>query len=393
MRAVLTRIAIALGAVAVLLASLELAAIALGLRPLAEQPAFVMRGQALACRFDPAALDLCDPARWRGRDAQKRLILVLGGSSVFGHRETVALNIPHFMRREIDGLLPGAFEVRSLAQPCKDSIYVRSCALRALDADPAALVIYAGHNDFSGHTSARPRLSFWMSEHGYRLFRLEQRLGRTHFWSLLSTRGSGESALDRDPAGRLDSEASLRAQREVLGHVLDNFTRVVERAAARDIPVVIVTVASNLDEFPERRERWDAVLAESDAAGAGASPWLASYAEGIRAFRSGDRDASLSAFERARDARPLSRAPGMLDAALRELPSKHSNVVLVDFERELRRVALEEGGGIGCNFFGSESYCDGLHPNVRTSEMIGRAAAMPTLRAALGGRPQSADAQ
>jgi hypothetical protein len=46
--------------------------------------------------------------------------------------------------------------VRSLAQPCKDSIYVRSCALRALDSDPAALVIYAGHNDFSGHTGAHP---------------------------------------------------------------------------------------------------------------------------------------------------------------------------------------------------------------------------------------------
>jgi hypothetical protein len=384
-RGALTRIALAIGAVGALLAGLELVALALGLRPLVEEPAFKMRGAALSCRFEPSHIDFCDAGRWRGTQGDKKLIFVLGGSSVAGHEDTVFFNIPHFMRREIESLLPGTFEIRSLAMPCKDSIYVRSCALRALEADPDGIVIYAGHNDFSGHTGPHPRLSFWMAEHGYPLFRLEQWLGHTRFWTLLSTRGSGKAGIDHNPAAQLDPAEMQRALQEVLDNLLANFTAVIEAAAAKDIPVVIVTVASNLDEFPERRGRWDAVLAEADAAGARASPWLASYAEGIRAHRAGRMEESLAAFERARDARPMSRAPGMLDAALRELPARYPNVVLVDFERELRRVALEEGEGIGCNFFGSERYCDGLHPNVRTSEMIGDAAAIAAMRAVLSG--------
>jgi hypothetical protein len=390
-RSALTRIALAAGAVLALLATLELVSGALGMRPLAEEPAFGMRGAALACRFDPSHIDFCDAERVRAqRDPKRKLILVLGGSSVVGYPERGRNNIPQFARMRLESLLPGTFEVVKLAQPCKDSIYIRRCALRALGADPAALVIYEAHNDFSGHTGPHPRLSFWMAEHGYALFRLEQLLGRTRFWTLLSTRGSGRASIDRDPAGQLDPEASVRAQREVRGNVLANFAQVIEAAAAKNIPVVIVTLVSNLDEFPERRERWDAVLAEADAPGRNGSAWLASYADGIRAFRGGRLEASLAAFERARDARPLSRAPGMLNEALRELPARYGNVVLVDFERELRKVALAEGGGIGCNFFGDDRYCDGLHPNARTSELIGRAAADGALRAILGRKAERA---
>jgi len=393
-RGALTRIALAIAAVAALLAGLELLALALGMRPLVEEAAFRMRGEALSCRFEPSHIDFCDADRWRDAHGRK-LIFVLGSSSVAGYKDTHFFNVPHFMRRMLEGLLPGAFEVRSLAMPCKDSIYVRSCALRALDADPAALVLYDGHNDFSGHTGPHPRVSFWMAEHGYPLFRLEQWLGHTRFWTLLSTRGSGHAGIDRNPAGQLDAAALQDSLREVRDTVLANYTAVIERAAAKGIPVVLLTVVSNL-EFPEPRDRWDAVLAEADAAGASASPWLAEYAAGIRASRDGRVEDSLAAFERARDVRPLSRAPGMLDASLRELAARYPNVVLVDFERELHGVAVAEGVGIGCNFFGSESYCDGLHPNVRTSEMIGQAAAMATMRVVLGrkaeGRPVAHDA-
>jgi len=46
---------------------------------------------------------------------------------------------------------------------------------------------------------------------------------------------------------------------------------------------------------------------------------------------------------------------------------------LVDFETELDEAGLEEG--IGCNFFGSEEYCDGVHPNPRTTRLIAEAIA------------------
>ena len=45
----------------------------------------------------------------------------------------------------------------------------------------------------------------------------------------------------------------------------------------------------------------------------------------------------------------------------------------MDFETQLEEIGRE--GGIGCNFFGTDEYCDGVHPNPRTSRLIGESAA------------------
>jgi hypothetical protein len=377
-RAVLARIALAFGSVTLLLGGLELVGLALGLPRLVDVPVFRMRTTALICRFEPRHIDkVCDAGRWRDqRDPQRRKVFAIGGSSVAGYH-VEGRNIPHFLRQRLESLQPGGFAVYNLALACKDSIYVRSCALRALEADPVALVVYEGHNDFSGHTGSHPRASIWMAEYGYPLFRLERLLGHTRFWTLLATRGSGIAALDRTPAGRLEPEQAQRARQQILENLLSNYELLIRRAAERGTLVVLVTLVSNLEEFPEPRERWDAVLAEADAAPGSASPWLASYAAGIRAERAGRRAEALAHFASARDARPLTRAPGLLNPALRELAAAHPNVVLVDFERDLEQVGLKEG--IGCNFFGNQEYCDGIHPNERTSQMIGRAAATALL--------------
>ncbi len=130
--------------------------------------------------------------------------------------------------------------------------------------------------------------------------------------------------------------------------------------------------------MPSRFSRWDSFVAAQRHSDTPPPPWLQHYLQGIELCRAGRHEDALATFRRARDANPRGRAPSMLNERLRELSAAHPHVQLVDFERRLDRIGLEEG--IGCNFFGDENRlggltCDGVHPNIRTNELIGSAIA------------------
>ena len=80
-----------------------------------------------------------------------------------------------------------------------------------------------------------------------------------------------------------------------------------------------------------------------------------------------ERGPPLAEFAAARDIFMRGRAPSLHNARVRELAAAHGHVALVDFERLLHARAPE---GIGCNFFGDETYCDQFHPNAKTHRMI-----------------------
>jgi lysophospholipase L1-like esterase len=143
------------------------------------------------------------------------------------------------------------------------------------------------------------------------------------------------------------------------------------RAGAR---VILVTVVSNLYEFPLRRAQWDAPQKPAR--------WVMPYRRGIELYRAGRFAEALAAFKESRDAYPFGRAPSELNERLRELAQGRPHVHLVDFERTLDRAGLEEG--IGCNFFGDETYCDQFHPNARTHRLIAEAL-LRTLEGLRGG--------
>ena len=78
-------------------------------------------------------------------------------------------------------------------------------------------------------------------------------------------------------------------------------------------------------------------------------------------------DAAYASFSTARDYFMRGRAPSVLNARVREIAAEHAHVALVDFEKQLSTLASQ---GIGCNFFGDETYCDQFHPNDQTHRMI-----------------------
>jgi hypothetical protein len=159
----------------------------------------------------------------------------------------------------------------------------------------------------------------------------------------------------------------------ILDAYTSNLTKIIVLARDRGAEVILVTVGSNLHEFPLRKDGWERALRQVQRQGAEASSWLSHFAEGIRLFQAERFDEALEQFKLARNEDPQSRAPGLLNPRIRELARAHDHVHLVDFEAQLDRLGAREG--IGCNFFGTEEYCDGVHPNPRTNHPMGEAVA------------------
>jgi hypothetical protein len=365
--------ALAVGVPLVALALVEAVAFLCGVEPRAHEPGFADRRSIEDCRWDPTALEGCDASRFRSHGGRRR-VMVYGGSSAFGHPYGETRTLSSYLQQELDALRPRSWFVHRLALPCKDSYYVLHCAERSIAA-ANALVIYTGHNEFGGYQVRHPRAALFVREHPW-LLDVRDALAHTRTYSLLSppVASSLQDAIDA-PDPDWDFEASRRI---ALDAALRDLTETLDLARSEGVPVILVTVASNLSEFPFPRARWDEVL-ERVRASASPPRWLQEYARGIELERAGDRARSLAAFRRSRDGvAPALRAPTAFDDALRALARERPEVHLVDFERELDALGLEEG--IGCNFFGTEEYCDGVHQNPRTSQLIARSVARELIR-------------
>ncbi len=351
-----------------LLGFIELAARGLGVEPLEDRVEYESRVKIRQCRWGPRDFEqTCDPDRYRAPG--RKLVFAYGGSSLVWKKTGRDEKITNFLGKRLHEVRPGEYRVFNLGSRCKDSVFVRRCVDRTLEAEPAVVVLYTGHNDFSGFMSRSPRVVMWMSEWGAWLMKLDRTFARTHGYSLVNRRAGLPVAHVNDPRQGLDPEEIAHAERVILDAYSDNLRRIIERAGERGTTVVLATVVSNLHEFPTRRPDWPDVLARERQAGTEASPWLASFAEGIRLHRAGRYEEALASFERARDADPRTRAPSLLNPRIREIAARHDHAVLADVEAELE--ALGARPGIGCNFFGNAKYCDGVHPNARTNELIG----------------------
>src|SRR5262245_47688364 len=328
--------ALALGVPLVAFALVEAVAFLCGVVPRAREPGFAERRRIEDCRWDPSSLAGCDASRFRSRGRRRR-VMVYGGSSAFGHPYGESRTLSSYLQQELDALRPRTWFVHRLALPCKDSYYVLHCVERSIAA-AAVLVIYTGHNEFGGYQVRHPLAALFVREHPW-LLDVRDALAHTRTYSLLSppVPSPVQDAIDA-PDPDWDFEATRRI---ALATARRDLTETLDLARREGVPVILVTVASNLSEFPFPRARWDEVL---ERVRASTSPlrWLAEYARGIELERAGDRAGSLEAFRRSRDAvAPALRAPTAFDEALRALARARPEVHLVDFERELDALGPE----------------------------------------------------
>jgi lysophospholipase L1-like esterase len=389
----LGRLALAVCAPLFLFGLLEIAGWGLGVPLRYDNETYQSRHEMRICRFEPQHLeDFCSPQLFE-RAGESTSVFVFGGSSVEGHPKGVTLPFPYHLRRDLEQRFPGEYSVHNLGRACKDSIFLQSCFERVVEARPDIIVIYAGHNDFGAMMEPMPQVPIFIERHPW-LVDLEYALARTHTYSLLIQLAASAGRESDRAWERLPDPQFERSKRIVLDEYARNIGAVVERAGHEGIQVILVTLVSNLYESPARYEWWDVATftAESGELPEFMNAWWSHYSAGMAHWKARRLEEALEAFKEARDDLMKSRAPSDLNAHLREVAAANEHVQLLDFERILDGVGLEEG--IGCNFFGvgdfsdrelgegkaaldpnvtpegDDPWCDQFHPNPRTQRMI-----------------------
>ena len=360
----------------VALALAEALAFALGAAPLADDEDWQRQRQGRVCRTD-----------WRHAEAfcgneqlaqpGRKLVVTLGGSSVHGYPRGATIPFAVHLQRLLDDRAPETWRVVNRGLSCKDSIFVRECARATMALEPSLLVIYAGHNDFANWGEVDPAFQIWREELLW-FYDLEDLLAHTRVYSLLTRMIRRDEPAEFPP--RLPPAETAEAARGVVLAKFDaNMKEVLELAARHGTRVILVTVVSNLHDYPVRRAKWDSATSQWAHERGDLAAWAGHFERGVELYAAGRFEAALEAFARARDANPRGRAHTELNDRVRALASAYPHVRLVDFERQLH--AEHAASGIGCNFFGddfdgelaSQSYCDQFHPNTGTQLMIAQA--------------------
>jgi hypothetical protein len=382
-RAVLARLALAVAAPLLFFGALEGVLALLGVVPLSADPDQQAWLHFRGCQFEwGAARRHCDAA---ALVSDRRTVVALGGSSVAGFPAGKTVPFPLALQSILDERFPGGYRVFNRGHFCKDSIFVRECARAALAASPDVLVVYEGHNDYANWGLANPALRIWIEERAW-LLRIDEGLAHSRLYSWLLDRSRGGRTPLETARIAPSAEQARAARAVILAKTRENLETLIEEAARAGTRVLLVTVVSNLHEFPVVRADWDEGPARLAAGDPNLAVWRQEFEAGAALHRAGRFEESLLAMKRARDAFQQGRAHSEHNALLKELAAAHDHVELVDFEAELDRIGAAEG--VGCNFFGDrfpdEAYCDQFHPNTRVQRWIAE-----TLADALSSLPAS----
>ncbi len=322
-------------------------------------------------------------------------IFLLGESTMAGFPFDYAATPSRLLQTRLQMLLPQyKIEVVNAAMSAVNSFTVLDCIGELARYEPDAFVVYVGHNEFYGALGVASSESFGRNR---TLTKLVLRLRTVKVVQLLknvialSSNAKGQTAAPRD--------ASLM---EVLAHDKTipygsteyllaretfeaNLREIIGVARARDVPIVVSTLASNIrDQEPfqpsfspstpeEARGRWNALVrSAADARGRGA---LAEAASDLRLavaldtlqadshFRLaqclaalGDTLGARSEFERARDDDALRfRASGEFNGVIRTVCRDLSTPVA---DADSAFAAASPGGLVGSNLM-----MEHLHPN------------------------------
>jgi lysophospholipase L1-like esterase len=380
---------LALVSTAVLLGLLEGAAYVAGVTPRFSDQAYLGSIRMRDCRYMfHKARGTC-AAKWLVRTGP-HLVVALGGSTVMGWPPGKTVPFPNQLQTLLDAAYPGKYTIANRGLMCKDSIYVRQCAEAAIGAHPDVLIVYTGENSFSNWGFADPERAIFLEENAW-LYELDKLLSRTRVYSVIARKLERPVPIAAWVDAQLPDDRFDHSRQIILAKYRSDVSRVIEVAREQGTEVLLVTQASNLYEFPIRKEAWDAPRVPAKP-GTRTARWGEHFWKGVELFRAERFDDALAEFKQARDINPGGRSPSQLNDVVRELAAEADHVHLVDFERELERVGIREG--IGCNFFGHDDNCDQFHTNTRTNHLIAQSLfraieelKLPERRGALGRTP------
>lgn len=352
--------------------------------PAAVQPFF---GGGRGGSMDPQVFTMPKPA------GLVRIVIV-GGSAAQGYPQPRPLKFSAFLEAMLRAVWPQRqVEVLNLGTTAVASFPVACIAAESLACQPDLVVVYSGNNEFYGAGGVASTFRWGRSA---RMMRLAHALGGTAIAQALrrpapaQDEQEGENLMDVVFADAQIAPDDPRRQ-AAARNLADNIASILQRCAARGIPVIVCTCPGNerdlapigedpapalaeaeLRKFNDLLARGRAraaaapaeALADLDAAAALHADHAAlQYARGECLQRLGRSPEAAAAFDRARDLDTMPwRAPSSSNDAIRAVAH---DVVLCDLERAFE--AASPDGSIGW-----ELMDDHVHPALAGQLLIAR---------------------
>jgi|AntRauTorckE6833_2_1112554.scaffolds.fasta_scaffold02427_9 lysophospholipase L1-like esterase len=281
-------------------------------------------------------------------------IFVLGGSSAQGFPYHFYHSFPYSMYHRFNletvGLQP---EIINLGMTAVNSYVIWDLKEEIVKADPDAVIIYAGHNEYYG--------SFGVGSNQFGhlnsmfLKRLILKLKDFRLYQFLEgiLRPSASTTSDRTMMSQVVKESEIIFDQETYKQGIDQFrnniTDFVDVMKANDIKVVIGTIASNIKDQPPFSDNKTAHH---------------NYAVADSLLKAGKIQAASQKFTEAKDFDEIRfRAPSAINEVIKNI-ADNKEVELVDIE-DLSFQASEQG------IPGDDLFTDHLHPNSSFHQKIG----------------------
>lgn len=347
---------------------LEAIGYSLGIEIRGQNKAYLEGHETRVCRFSSETYEkVCRPERIRDK-MRPQSIFTLGGSTVLGYPPG---EMPPFSAHLYTNLFiraPGVYSVHNFGRSCKNSYFVLHCLERVIELAPSLIVIYSGHNDFGSFISESPGPAYLLQAQPW-LIALEYAAAQTRAYSLVLELFRLSGGEPNKPYYRIPDAAYDKSRAAAFAHYRRNIDAILRLAETKGIPIVLMTLVSNLHEHPSPRPHWK--MADGfweKVSGPHGGRWHKHHSKAMQLFNAGDKQAALSEFLKARDELMDSRAPSEVNELLRERAAASPNVHLVDIEARLFEEGVDEG--IGCNYFGTDEWCDQFHPNEGLHKMM-----------------------
>lgn len=374
-----------------LLGLFEISLLLLGIGPnndlfIADGDAYRLNPQA-ARRFFPHQYARSAPGQdrfARVKPAGTFRVFALGASTLLGFPNPAQTSFPNFLQLMLEDAYPGrTVEVVNCGITAINSYVLLDFAEEIAAHDPDLVLIYAGHNEFIGPYGAATPFVRLGSNRSF--IRLQMLLQRTRIYYLLGEVVHQLGQWLRDDAVRPSFGLHL-VQREIYWHSAahrqteanyrQNLEQILATMRARNIPVALCTLVSNLTGFHPLRSQGPAppvgdtpeVLAEDFPHHAGLH-----FAAGLAHRAKGDSLRALAAFKRARDLDAIHlRACTPFNDILRAL-AVEPGAWLIDVERCFAAAAPH-------GLVGDRLITEYLHPTVWGHYLIARNALAEIVR-------------
>lgn len=281
-------------------------------------------------------------------------IFVLGGSSTQGFPYHFYHSFPYSMYHRFNletvGLQP---EIINLGMTAVNSYVIWDLKDEIVKANPDAIIIYAGHNEYYGsfgvgsnqfgHVNSMFLKRLILKLKDYRLYQFLEGI----------LRPSAETTSDRTMMAQVVKESEIKFDQETYQLGIDQFKNnisdFIDVMNEHDIKVLIGTVASNLKDQPPFS---DNEKAHQD------------YISADSLLEAGVNDEALQRYTNAKNFDEIRfRASSAINDVIKEL-AENRKVELVDIE-DLAFQSSEQG------IPGDDLFIDHLHPNSKFHKIIG----------------------